>query len=392
MRTRPRVRVALLGAGAISAEHADALRFVPEAQTVAVCDLSAKRGEELAERFKIPAIYSNLEQMVERERPDVIHVLTPPQTHTDLALECIELGCNVYVEKPFGLSVAACEQVKQASEARGLVAGVNHNLLFRPAIEETVRLIQSCRIGKLHHVGVSYVLPESSLPLKDAAQFMFQDPLNMLFEVGPHPLSVIRKLLGRLRTLDAVPGGDMIAAGNQMFHSIWQIIATAERGTAQLFLSVGQGSRDITVSAYGQDGTIHADVVRNAVKLVEWPDRRIYGDLFQAIGNAKELVRGAAMPLRSRIRKGMGWGADPSLHSMLGSIRSFYESLTEGKPLVEGAAEAVQVIEYCEAGKITAQFRNGTSHLQVEGEDGAYGSSSDLRRGGLYRPSFSVSH
>lgn len=390
--TKLPVRVALLGAGAISEEHADALRLIPEVQTVAVCDLSHKRAQELAERFKIPSVYANLEQMVERERPDVIHVLTPPQTHTHLALECIELGCNVYVEKPFGLSVAACEKVKQASEGRGLVAGVNHNLLFRPAIQETVRLIQNCRIGKLHHVGVSYVLPESSVPLKDAAQFMFQDPLNMLFEVGPHPLSVIRKLMGRLRTLEAIPGGDRIAAGNQMFHSSWQIIATAERGTAQLFLSMGNGSRDITVSAYGQDGTIHADVVRNAVKLVEWPDRRIYGDLFQAVGNAKELIRGTSMPLRSRIRKGMGWGAYPSLHSMLGSIRSFYECLIKGKPLLEGAAEAVQVIEYCEAGRITAQSRNGRGGLQGGGEDGAYGSSSDLRRGGLYRPAFSVSH
>src|ERR1017187_4270342 len=80
-----RLRVGLLGAGAISEEHAGALRRGPFVETGGVWDLSESRARALAASFGIPGIYASLDAMLEKEGLDVVHVLTPPQTHYSLA-------------------------------------------------------------------------------------------------------------------------------------------------------------------------------------------------------------------------------------------------------------------------------------------------------------------
>ena len=92
---------------------------------------------------------------------DVIHVLTPPETHAEVALAALELGCHVLVEKPLATSVEDCRRVQAVAERRGLVASVNHSLLFDPQV---VRALETVRAGKLGEVVSVDILRGSAYP------------------------------------------------------------------------------------------------------------------------------------------------------------------------------------------------------------------------------------
>ena len=78
---------------------------------------------------------------------DVVHVLTPPDSHVMVAFEALSLGCHVLVEKPLATSVEDCDRLIAESQARGLRVCVNHSLLGDPFVGE-------CSELAAHHVRI----------------------------------------------------------------------------------------------------------------------------------------------------------------------------------------------------------------------------------------------
>ena len=93
------MKAAIIGTGNIAREHLGALGELPTVQTVGVCDLSATLAEATADRFNVPAWYTDYREMLERAQPDAVHIATPPQTHFFLA-KILEAGKHVLCEKP----------------------------------------------------------------------------------------------------------------------------------------------------------------------------------------------------------------------------------------------------------------------------------------------------
>ena len=109
------LRVGIIGAGYIASWHADAIRATPDAQLVAVCDPASDAAEALASGYGIRA-FTDLDDMIAAEICDVVHILTPPNLHRDIAVKCLGAGLHVMVEKPVALSVAEIEDMALAAE------------------------------------------------------------------------------------------------------------------------------------------------------------------------------------------------------------------------------------------------------------------------------------
>ncbi len=92
----------LVGAGAIAEHHAAALRGLPGVELLGVTDVDAEKARAFAERLGARAFPSL--RALREAGADVVHVLTPPATHADLAVEALDLGCHVLVEKPLATS------------------------------------------------------------------------------------------------------------------------------------------------------------------------------------------------------------------------------------------------------------------------------------------------
>src|SRR5690242_20190766 len=134
---KQKFRAGVIGAGYVANHHLRALRDSPFVEVVAVCDRDEVRARQLASKYGIARVCANVED-VGAAAPDVIHVLTPPASHCELALKALDMGCHVFVEKPLADTVAECDQMIARACERGLVLSVNHSARFDPVVLEAV--------------------------------------------------------------------------------------------------------------------------------------------------------------------------------------------------------------------------------------------------------------
>jgi predicted dehydrogenase len=141
------LRIALIGCGKIADQHVQAIRRIPDCQIVAVCDRELLMARQLGERFGISEFIADLEEMLQATTPDVVHIITPPQSHYSLAKQCLEAGCHVYVEKPFTTTAAEADSLLELAERRDLKITAGHNLQFTLEMLEMRRLVKREFLG-----------------------------------------------------------------------------------------------------------------------------------------------------------------------------------------------------------------------------------------------------
>ena len=117
------LKVAIVGCGKIADSHAAQIQRIRGCEMVAACDREELMAVQLAERFGVQQTFSDLGEMLRVARPDVVHITTTPQSHFEIARECLEHGCHVYVEKPFTLDTAEADIVAEVSSPMRAVAG-----------------------------------------------------------------------------------------------------------------------------------------------------------------------------------------------------------------------------------------------------------------------------
>ncbi|WP_165966433.1 Gfo/Idh/MocA family oxidoreductase [Actinomadura sp. 7K507] len=113
------MKVALVGAGRFGALHLHAFRSLP-VEVAAVCEPDAERRAAVQEEFGIPAGYAGLDELLERERVDLVDIVSDESTHGELALKAVEAGCHVFVEKPLCMDAAEAEGIRDRARARGV--------------------------------------------------------------------------------------------------------------------------------------------------------------------------------------------------------------------------------------------------------------------------------
>jgi predicted dehydrogenase len=106
---------AIIGCGDISTIHFAAIGKLGDVQLVAVCDTDPTRLSEAAAAHNVPG-YGDYLEMLEKARPDVVHLCTPHHLHASLAADCLERGVNVIVEKPLAHTLAEGKRLIDAAE------------------------------------------------------------------------------------------------------------------------------------------------------------------------------------------------------------------------------------------------------------------------------------
>ena len=141
------LKIAIIGCGKIADVHASQALRIPGCEIVGVCDREPLMAKQLYERFPIKAYYSDVTEMFERARPDVVHITTPPSSHFSLAKMCLEAGAHVYVEKPFTLDAVEARQLIDLATAKNRKLTVGHDEQFCHAARRMRELVGSGFLG-----------------------------------------------------------------------------------------------------------------------------------------------------------------------------------------------------------------------------------------------------
>lgn len=130
-------RFAIVGCGSIGRRHIAVLDAEPSAEIIAICDVDEDAARAQSELYENLQWYTDLDTMLHEVEVDVVNIATPHALHADMAIQVMNAGFNVLVEKPMALSVADCKRMNDASERTGkklwVVKQNRHNVPVRLA-------------------------------------------------------------------------------------------------------------------------------------------------------------------------------------------------------------------------------------------------------------------
>ena len=147
---RPDVRIAIVGTGAIAqTAHLPVLRKMRGVNIVALCDIDRAKARALADRFEIPDVYVDLEDLFSAGSPDAIIISTPSLLHQPYVLEAIAAGVDVLCERPLALTTRGVQVILEAaaSAKRKVVVANNHR--FRSDVQALDRFLRGGELGTL---------------------------------------------------------------------------------------------------------------------------------------------------------------------------------------------------------------------------------------------------
>jgi predicted dehydrogenase len=143
-------RVAIVGTGNIAGGHARALREMGQrVDLVAAMDVERTRVEAFCVEHGIPHPYTDLAALLAAESPNLVHIATPPATHAELAIRCLQAGAGVWCEKPLCGSLAALDRIEAAERASGRYCSSVAQWRFGSAAQHLKRLIREQAMGRL---------------------------------------------------------------------------------------------------------------------------------------------------------------------------------------------------------------------------------------------------
>lgn len=145
------MKYALIGCGRISPNHLVAAKN-NELEIVAICDINEESMKDKILKLELSEsihMYTDYKQMLEREKPELVSIATESGKHAQIALECINAGCNIIIEKPIALSIEDVDKIIDLSEKMGVKVCACHQNRFNKSIQKIRDAVEKNRFGKL---------------------------------------------------------------------------------------------------------------------------------------------------------------------------------------------------------------------------------------------------
>jgi 2-alkyl-3-oxoalkanoate reductase len=231
--SRPRLRVAIIGAGYVAKHHLAALSRLKFVDLVGIADIDLNAAQTLARDWGIACAARSLAEL-SVHHPNVVFVLTPPASHCDIVMAALDLNCHVLVEKPMADSVAECDRMIAGARDKGLVLSVNHSDRFDPAVLQALKLVRDGKCGELMAVDF---LRSSEYPAYSGGPLpaMVGKGSYPFRDIGVHGLYLLEAFLGPIQALSI----NRRASGrnpNLKFDE-WHATAECAQGLGRLQLS-----------------------------------------------------------------------------------------------------------------------------------------------------------
>ncbi len=328
------VRVGLVGTGYIAEFHARALRTIAGVELVAVADQNRLRAEAFARAWGIEGVFGSLAEMRTSGRLDAVHILTPPDTHADVAREALEADVHVLIEKPLDVEPDKARALCELAEQRGLALGVGHNFLFA---EPYVRLredVRAGRLGRLDSVAVTWNRELSFVTQGPYDVWMLRNPANIMLEVGVHSIAHVWDLLGASDEWHVDAANPKALPTGITFFRRWQARTEVEGTAAELNFSFIPGVTEHTIHVRGTFGTATADLEHNTYTLDRLTPYSTEFDRFvrvrrRGVGLAAQAGTNVCRHVLSKLklsRSGNAYGT-----SIAASVAEFYHLVRDGR-------------------------------------------------------------
>jgi predicted dehydrogenase len=341
------LKVAIVGCGKIADSHAEQLQYIKGCNLVAVCDREELMAKQLAERFQVKAYFSDVQELLEKVEPDVVHITTPPQSHFELGRICLEQGCHIYVEKPFAVDTSQALELIRLAERRNLKVTVGNDAQFTHAAIRFRELVKQGYLGGGPVHMESYYCYDLGDPsyakalLSDKSHWVRALPGKLLHNIISH---------GIVRIAEHLEDDDPIVISygftspllrglgeEEIMDELRVIVADKERTTAYFTLSSQMRPSLHQFRIYGpKNGLVLDDDEHSLIKLHGARYKSYVEKFVPPVNYAGQYLGNLAKNLKLFIKRDFHMKA-----GMKHLIEAFYRSITEDKPLPVSYREIV---------------------------------------------------
>ena len=151
------LKVCIIGAGQIAEAHIEEIQKISDCQIVALCDLRKTPAAALAEKYQINSTYTSIDEMLEKESPDVVHITTPAGSHFFLAQKALKANSHVYIEKPLTLTASETRTLITLAKKQNLIVCPGTQKLYSyESIEAFKQLKNEHSFGRMIHMDAVF--------------------------------------------------------------------------------------------------------------------------------------------------------------------------------------------------------------------------------------------
>lgn len=342
-----KVRAVIIGSGLIACKkHVPAFqRLRGKAELAAICDLNAEAAARVAKQFGIPKVYGDVQEMLRTERPDLVDLCTPPQTHARLAVEAAKAGSNVLVEKPMAMTAEDCDRIVNAARDYKVKICVAHSDLFYEPFMRARELVRQGAIGTFRGMRILLSTPTGYMTSKPD-HWAHKLPGGVIGESGPHVVYMTLAFLTGISHVH-VEAVKLLPQYPWSRFEDYRIEMVGKEGISSIMLTYATNQWMAKVELLGEKGALHLDLENMTLE-------RYSRTQLKAAPVAVALGGEALARVRSLARNTFRYATKQtrSTHELiLDSFLSAIQSNTEPPVTAEEGREAVRVL-----GLITSQL------------------------------------
>lgn len=319
-----KMRVGIIGCGLVSEKHIPYLRKMKGVDIIGVCDLNEVKADGCATHFGIKNAFSDVSKMLADASPEAVHILTPPNTHKKLAIQSMQAGSHVLVEKPMALNLGEAAEMIKAADQNGVFLGVCHNFLYEPIVMTAKALAARGDLGRILSVETFWrIYRAGSVDRYQKSKWMRQLPGGIFHEVAAHPIYLQMEFVRNLKVVSAI-GKKYDNSLPGKFDEL-QVLFDSPTAMTTMNISANARPRQVYMRIFGSKMSLHLDLTTNSILKI----RKIgTGNASTAIVNIDQSIQFLLKTINS------------SFHYMRGRfflgheklIENFYKSIKDGRP------------------------------------------------------------
>ncbi|WMW23225.1 UDP-N-acetylglucosamine 3-dehydrogenase [Methanolobus mangrovi] len=192
------LKVGVIGAGAMGKNHIRIYSEMPGVELVGISDIDRELVEGLAQQYNTKAFTDYMELLA--EGLDAVSIVVPTKMHRKVAIDAIEAGAHVLVEKPIADTVENAKAIIEAADSNGRLLMIGHIERFNPAVIKLKEIIEEGLLGKIVSISTTRVGPYNPR-IRD---------VGVILDIGVHDIDIISFLYGRpVNQVYAVAGADI---------------------------------------------------------------------------------------------------------------------------------------------------------------------------------------
>jgi predicted dehydrogenase len=194
-----------LGAGYFSRFQYEAWTRIPEVEIVAIYNRTEHKARAMMDEFGIPRYYADWREMIDREKPDFVDIITSPETHEEMCAYAARRGVHIVCQKALAPTFEESRRIVETAAAAGVRFMAHENFRWQPWYRKIKEIQRTGAIGDFTHIHFLMRMGDGwgARAYLDRQPFFRDYPRLLIHETGVHFIDTFRYLLGEVTAVYA---------------------------------------------------------------------------------------------------------------------------------------------------------------------------------------------